>query len=59
MAWNLPQSRNGTKTKIELWKGQMQYIISFLLHYILASETGGENIIESACISLAYNYIFP
>lgn len=59
MARTLPQSSNGTKMKIKLWKGQMQYLISLLLHYILAAETGGENIIESACCSLAYNYIFP
>lgn len=59
MAWSLPQSSNGTEMKIELWKGQIQYLISLLLHYILAAETGGENIIESACCSRAYNYIFP
>lgn len=45
--------------KIELPKGQMQYLISLLLYYILAAETGGENIIESTRCSLAYNYIFP
>lgn len=58
-AWSLPLSSHGTEMKIELWRGQMQYLISLLLHYILAAETGEENIIESACCSLAYNYIFP